>query len=167
MERDARMALQLPAGVGSALLATALGALAPIVVRAQRLPLDDAGRDAAAHEIQDLCDGHPQGNSQYHYHSGSPCIPGAESDSLVGWTLDGHPIFGMKGGDGRTLANADLDACHGHREDVRVDGHAYSYVYHLTREYPYTLGCFTGQLLASTLKDVRDGLAPRRRPRHW
>jgi hypothetical protein len=66
--------------------------------------LDDAGRDSAAHEIQDLCDGHPQGNSQYHYHSGSLCIPGAESDSLVGWALDGYPIFGMKGGDGRTLA---------------------------------------------------------------
>ncbi len=31
--------------------------------------LDNAGRDAAAHEIQDACDGHPQANSQYHYHN--------------------------------------------------------------------------------------------------
>ena len=40
--------------------------------------LDAAGRDAAAHEVQDLCDGHPQGRGQYHYHSSSPCLPGAE-----------------------------------------------------------------------------------------
>ena len=57
--------------------------------------LDDAGRDAAAHEIQDLCDGHPQGKGQYHYHSASPCMPGAESNSVVGWALDGYPILGM------------------------------------------------------------------------
>jgi hypothetical protein len=37
--------------------------------------LDDAGHDAAAHEVQDLCDGHPQGKGQYHYHSGSSCLP--------------------------------------------------------------------------------------------
>jgi hypothetical protein len=35
----------------------------------------DAGmRDAAAHEVQDTCSGHPQREGQYHYHSLSPCI---------------------------------------------------------------------------------------------
>jgi hypothetical protein len=29
--------------------------------------LDDAGRDANAHEVQDRCDGHPQSQGQYHY----------------------------------------------------------------------------------------------------
>ena len=56
--------------------------------------LDAAGRDAAAHEIQDHCDGHPQGNSQYHYHNGSSCMPGADSNAPVGWALDGYPILG-------------------------------------------------------------------------
>ncbi len=28
--------------------------------------LDDAGHDAAAHEVQDLCNGHPQGKGHYH-----------------------------------------------------------------------------------------------------
>lgn len=70
-----------------------------------------------------------------------------------------------RSGDGRTPTDADLDACHGRQELVRIDGRAYSYVYRLTREYPYTLGCFTSQLLASTLRDVRDGLAPRARRR--
>jgi YHYH protein len=127
--------------------------------------LDDAGRDAAAHEIQDDCDGHPQANSQYHYHNASPCIPGVDSDQVVGWALDGFPITGLRDATGAYLTDADLDACHGRREKVTVQGRTYSYAYHLTREYPYTLGCFTGQLLQGTLQDVRAGLDPSRRGR--
>jgi hypothetical protein len=127
--------------------------------------LDDAGRDAAAHEIQDRCDGHPQANAQYHYHSASPCIPGVASDRVVGWALDGFPILGLKDQSGRDLTDADLDACHGRHETVTVDGRAYTYAYHLTREYPYTLGCFTGRVLEGTLRDVRAGLEPSRRGR--
>ena len=120
--------------------------------------LDAAGRDAAAHEVQDNCDGHPQANSEYHYHNGSPCIPGYDRDTLVGWALDGYPILGMKDASGAWITNADLDACHGRAERVLVDGRAYAYAYRLTREYPYTLGCFTGQLLAGTEQAVRAGL---------
>lgn len=125
--------------------------------------LDDAGLDAAAHEIQDLCNGHPQSNSQYHYHNASPCIPGVDSDKLVGWALDGFPILGMRGANGEQLENADLDACHGRVEQVTVAGRTYQYAYHLTREYPYTLGCFKGQLVEGVLQEVRDGLLPSRR----
>ncbi len=125
--------------------------------------LDDAGRDAAAHEIQDDCDGHPQANAQYHYHNASPCIPGVDSDRLVGWALDGFPILGLEDSGGAYLTDAGLDACHGRRETVVVDGRSYPYAYHLTREYPYTLGCFTGRLLGSTLRDAHDGLEPSRR----
>ena len=125
--------------------------------------LDDAGRDAAAHEIQDNCDGHPQANAQYHYHSASPCIPGVASDSLVGWALDGFPILGMKDARGAWITNADLDACHGRAEAVDAGGRRYGYAYHLTREYPYTVGCFTGELLENTLPAVHSGLEPSRR----
>lgn len=124
--------------------------------------LDDAGRDAAAHEVQDDCDGHPQANAQYHYHNASPCIPGAERDTLVGWALDGFPIYGMADARGARITNADLDACHGRRESVTIDGRRYSYAYRLTREYPYTLGCFTGAVPGRTLQDVRSGLMPGR-----
>lgn len=122
--------------------------------------LDDAGRDAAAHEVQDLCDGHPQGNSQYHYHSGSPCIPDGDTNKHVGWALDGFPILGKKDANGEWLANADLDACHGRAEEVTIDGRTYKYAYRLTREYPYTLGCFRGRLLEGTLEEVHNGLLP-------
>jgi hypothetical protein len=126
--------------------------------------LDDAGLDAAAHEIQDLCNGHPQANSQYHYHSSSPCMPGADSDELVGWALDGFPILGMRDGEGTLLTNADLDACHGRPENFTIEGRTYRYAYRLTQEYPYLLGCFSGQLLEGTLDAVRQGAAPRREP---
>lgn len=127
--------------------------------------LDDAGHDAAAHEVQDDCDGHPQANSQYHYHSASPCLPGAGGVGLVGWALDGFPILGMEGPGGRVLTDKDLDACHGQAGKVTIRGKTYGYAYHLTREYPYTLGCFVGTVSADTRADIRRGLEPPRRGR--
>ena len=123
--------------------------------------LDDAGRDAAAHEIQDLCDGHPQGRGQYHYHSASPCLEGTRSNVLVGWALDGYPIMGMIDSDGSQLRNADLDDCHGRPETLVIDGRPYDYAYRLTAEYPYVMGCFTGQVLTETRAAIREGMGPR------
>lgn len=124
--------------------------------------LDDAGHDAAAHEVQDQCNGHPQGKGQYHYHSTSPCLPKAEDNSVVGWALDGYPILGMRDAAGKRLTNADLDACHGRADRVIVDGRAYDYAYRVTREYPYTLGCFSGQVLPETKQSIRRAMGPPR-----
>lgn len=105
--------------------------------------LDGLGRDAAAHEILDGCAGHPERSGQYHYHGPSPCT--AEGDGPIGYALDGFGIFGVHGEDGRELLNADLDACHGHVAVVPWNGARRAiYHYHLTREYPYSLGCYTG-----------------------
>ena len=122
--------------------------------------LDAAGRDAAAHEVQDLCDGHPQGKGQYHYHSSSPCLPGAASNKIVGWALDGYPILGMKDGAGKLITNADLDACHGRDENVRIGGREYDYAYRLSAEYPYTLGCFTGKVSDETKRSIGASMGP-------
>lgn len=113
--------------------------------------LDAPGRDAVAHEIQDTCGGHPERRGQYHYHGPSDCMTEAAKgpnghSGLVGYALDGFGIFGMNGAAGKHLSNADLDACHGHTEAVLWDGKVTKiYHYHLTDEYPYTLGCFKGQ----------------------
>jgi YHYH protein len=127
--------------------------------------LDDAGRDANAHEVQDRCDGHPQSQGQYHYHSGSPCVHGADSNRVVGWALDGYPILGMRDARGTLLTDADLDACHGRAKRVTVNGRHYDYAYRLTQEYPYTLGCFTGTVASRTRLEIRRALGPPRRPR--
>jgi hypothetical protein len=112
--------------------------------------LDAGGRDAVAHEIQDHCSGHPQQAGQYHYHSLSGCFDdgaGArgEHSDLVGWARDGYGIYGAKGEGGKTLTNEELDACHGHEHAVVWDGAPLRlYHYHMTAEYPYTVGCYHG-----------------------
>ncbi len=112
--------------------------------------LDAAGRDAAAHEVQDRCGGHPQGMGQYHYHSWSACLDdgtgaGGDHSALVGYALDGYGVFGQYGEGGTLLTNADLDVCHGHTHAVPWNGESAAiYHYHMTREYPYSVGCFHG-----------------------
>jgi hypothetical protein len=115
--------------------------------------IDNAGKDAAAHEVQDRCNGHPQRAGQYHYHGPSPCMPNADTSGLVGYSLDGFGIYGMKDpATGRTLHNDELDACHGTTTPVMWDGRQVNmYHYVLTPEYPYTIGCFRGTPVLTNL----------------
>jgi hypothetical protein len=112
--------------------------------------LDAGGRDAVAHEVQDACNGHPERHGQYHYHGYSPCMSISSETSnqhsvLLGYALDGFGIYGLQGEHGTALTNADLDACHGHTHAAMWnDRMQHVYHYHMTHEYPYTLGCFTG-----------------------
>jgi len=108
--------------------------------------LDDGQRDAVAHEVQDLCNGHPQMMGEYHYHGPSPCLPGeTENEKLIGYALDGFGIYSIYDRQGNELTNADLDACHGRVSTVNWNGKRVAiYHYVLTREYPYTIGCFKG-----------------------
>lgn len=102
---------------------------------------DALGRDAAAHEVQDSCGGHPEITGSYHYHSASPCMA---NNGLVGYAFDGFGIFGMVE-NGIELTNQDLDECHGHKHTITWDGKQVEmYHYHMTREFPYSLGCFKG-----------------------
>ena len=108
---------------------------------------DAEGFDAPAHEIQDKCNGHPQFSGQYHYHNWSPCIKAERADAPVGWMLDGFPILGPTGVDGKKITNADLDECHGRVGPVWMDGKLVTlYHYHFTLEYPYTIGCYRGHV---------------------
>jgi hypothetical protein len=115
--------------------------------------LDALERDAVAHEVQDHCDGHPQKEGVYHYHSIPDCLTKGEStkkaSGLVGYALDGFPIYGPRGSGGRVLTNDDLDACHGKVSRVFFEGR-WQRIYHYvaTYEYPYTVGCFRGTPVA-------------------
>ncbi len=112
--------------------------------------LDAQGRDAPAHEIQDLCNGHPERSGQYHYHDYSPCLGTGPSAAPIGFALDGFGILGPLEENGREVTNADLDSCHGHSHDIVWDGARRAiYHYHFTHEYPYTVGCFRGTVDAA------------------
>lgn len=107
--------------------------------------LDEGGRDAVAHEIQDACDGHPEQRGAYHYHNVSSCVLKQTNGSgLVGYALDGFGIFAASE-NGKLLTNADLDECHGHSGEILWNGKkVLMYHYHATLEFPYTIGCFKG-----------------------
>ncbi|MBP9757406.1 MAG: YHYH protein [Candidatus Pacebacteria bacterium] len=104
----------------------------------------DAGlRDAPAHELQDSCDGHPQGSGEYHYHSLSSCFKDAGVETVLGYAYDGFPITGGKVAEGKYLTTDDLDECHGITSEVIIDGKKKTtYHYVMTVDFPYSASCF-------------------------
>jgi hypothetical protein len=124
--------------------------------------LDARGEDAAAHEIQDACQGHPERSGQYHYHMLSTCLEpagkGGGHSPLVGYAFDGFGIFGRRGESGAVLSNADLGDCHGHSHEITWDGaRTELFHYHATWEFPYTLGCYRG---TAEVSETRQGPPP-------
>jgi hypothetical protein len=112
--------------------------------------LDAPGRDAVAHETQDGCQGHPQVSGHYHYHSLTTCLPDTTTadghSSLMGYSLDGFGIYGLRDVEGKILSSADLDECHGHIHEIDWDGKKVEmYHYHATWDFPYTVGCMRGR----------------------
>lgn len=102
-------------------------------------------RDAAAHEVQDSCDGHPQSNGEYHYHSLSRCISSSETH-VIGFALDGFPITGPQVAPGKYLTTKDLDVCHGITSAITLDGKQVTmYHYVMTQDFPYSVSCFRGK----------------------
>lgn len=119
--------------------------------------LDDGGRDAAAHETQDTCDGHPDGQQRYHYHSIPSCMTAkaTTSSTLVGYAMDGYGIYIERDNKGNLPTNADLDVCHGRTSDVNWNGQTVSmYHYDATLEYPYTIGCFKGKPVVTNTRPM-------------
>jgi hypothetical protein len=115
--------------------------------------LDGEGRDAAAHEVLDVCAGHPDPSSSYHHHDVPPCIlarAAKGATTLVGYALDGYGIYVVKDAKGDMPTNTALDACHGTTSVVPWNGKP-TRIYHYvtTLEYPYTIGCFHGTPIAS------------------
>ena len=110
--------------------------------------LDANLRDALAHEILDECGGHPQQGGQYHYHGHSTCFEaGAEGEHSprVGYALDGFGIYGPRDENGNVITNDQLDECHGHIHGLE-SSNVSDYHYHINNKFPYTLGCFKGEI---------------------
>jgi len=59
---------------------------------------------------------------------------------IIGFAMDGYPIYGPFSCDG--LLPGDLDVCNGHEHDDIAGYH-----YHTTPVYPYIIGCFHGQVV--------------------
>jgi hypothetical protein len=104
---------------------------------------DAGGRDAGAWEVQDSCDGHPEKQGEYHYHTLSSCIKDISAKTVIGFALDGFPITGPKVADKNILTTADLDECHGLTSTVVLEGkETATYHYVMTQDFPYSVSCF-------------------------
>ena len=90
-------------------------------------------------ELFDECQGHPSPVGTYHYHQlPDNCVFPDADTSVHGIARDGFPIYGPYKEDGSEVQESDLDKCHGRCGE---DG---KYRYHMTKTYPYIMGCFRG-----------------------
>lgn len=107
--------------------------------------LDAGGRDAGAWEVQDSCNGHPQSDGIYHYHTLSSCIKDISVKTVIGYALDGFPITGPDVGTNNILTTSDLDECHGIVSSYTADGKTITgYHYVMTEDFPYSVSCYRG-----------------------
>ena len=85
--------------------------------------------------------GHPQQSGIYHYHVEPLYLTTVKStrSGLMGFLLDGFPVYGPLEESGLAVSNADLDVYHGHTH-ATIDYPDGIYHYHFTTEAPYLNG---------------------------
>lgn len=85
--------------------------------------------------------GHPQQSGQYHYHVEPIYLTTVKStkSGLMGFLLDGFPVYGPLEESGKTVANSELDVYHGHTH-ATIDFPKGIYHYHFTADAPYLNG---------------------------
>jgi len=85
--------------------------------------------------------GHPQQSGIYHYHVEPIYLTTVKSSKsgLMGFLLDGFPVYGPNEENGNGVSNDKLDVYHGHTH-ATLDYPAGIYHYHFTQEAPYLNG---------------------------
>ncbi|GEM56301.1 hypothetical protein B0A58_15250 [Flavobacterium branchiophilum NBRC 15030 = ATCC 35035] len=85
--------------------------------------------------------GHPQNQGMYHYHVEPLYLTTVKStkSGLMGFLLDGFPVYGPNEENGTVVTNSTLDVYHGHTH-ATVDYPNGIYHYHFTAEAPYLNG---------------------------
>jgi len=140
-------------------------------------PFPDPYGDPVYNKLLDRCLGHTAQRGDYHYHAFElSClalnIGNYKESPILGYALDGFPIYGpygcidnctkiiefqsswVKKGDPKTYAwdnyeyisNNDpkyLDKCNGRYDDKL------GYHYRATKDFPYLLGCYSGEVTTS------------------
>ncbi|MEM0960977.1 MAG: YHYH protein [Bacteroidota bacterium] len=93
----------------------------------------------------DQYNGHPQQHGGYHYHAEPYSLTDRfGSDALLGFLLDGYPVYGPEE-NGVRVRESDLDMAHGH-EHATEEYPEGVYHYHVTDVDPYINGAgFHGQ----------------------
>ncbi|MCC5612205.1 YHYH protein [Nostoc sp. CHAB 5834] len=143
VEQSATIKIPLNPKVASTHAATALGVIG-IALNGVALFNQYAGGGAPlTNEVGgfDQYWGHPQGSGVYHYHVEPLYLTTVKStkSGLMGFLLDGFPVYGPQEEDGTVVTNSMLDDYHGHTHKT-VDYPNGIYHYHFTTEAPYMNG---------------------------
>ena len=97
----------------------------------------------AAGEL-DGCNGHSGRGDDYHYHASPTCMVAAMANkgpgAILGWGLDGYPLYGNTAPDGAALSVGALDVCNAMVDPV------FGYRYHTSDSHPYIIQCLVGQV---------------------
>lgn len=85
--------------------------------------------------------GHPDAKGGYHYHVEPLYLTTVKStkSGLMGFLLDGFPVYGPNEESGTVVANSNLDVYHGHTHATK-DYPSGIYHYHFTTAAPYLNG---------------------------
>jgi len=85
--------------------------------------------------------GHPQQTGQYHYHVEPLYLTTVKStkSGLMGFLLDGFPVYGPKEENDSIVTSSMLDVYHGHTH-ATIDFPNGTYHYHFTSDAPYLNG---------------------------
>lgn len=144
VEQTATLKIPLNPAVASTHAATPLGPIG-IALNGVALFNQYAGpnNQALTNEITgfDKYYGHPQNQGLYHYHVEPLYLTTVKStkSGLMGFLLDGFPVYGPNEENNTAVTNSSLDVYHGHTH-ATVDYPNGIYHYHFTAEAPYLNG---------------------------
>lgn len=107
----------------------------------------------------DKCTGHPgPGDGSYHYHGLSTCITttvdkGGKPSHIIGFALDGYPIYGDRDAKGKQVTVKSLDACNGiNSATPEFPKGIYHYVLLPTADVRSSIACFHGVVDTSQMQ---------------
>ena len=102
-------------------------------------PYDSENKIAPYNRVVDLCSSHADPRGLYHYHFAPLCMKDINGKILtldvqqqIGWSFDGYQIKGLAD---RESHLPTMDTCNGHK-------HGEEYHYHVTRDFPFFMGCY-------------------------
>jgi hypothetical protein len=109
----------------------------------------------------DKCAGHPTPQQgAYHYHGLSTCVTAkvdkvSKPSHLIGFALDGFPIYGDRDMKGKQLTAKNLDQCNGiNSATPEFPKGIYHYVLLGTADARSSIACFHGQVDASQMQSM-------------
>ena len=117
-------------------------------------PYDSQNKIAPYNRIVDQCSSHADPQGMYHYHFAPLCMKDNNGSEIavdetkqIGWAFDGYSIKGLAD---RETHLPEIDTCNGHKHDG-------DYHYHVTRDFPFFMGCYQAEPQSSNFSQKASG----------